>query len=105
VLDIEKVELVKAMTDETDDGIILAFLSLAGDAVYHAACPYRNSDKTSVVSEYEGVQIRAAAYYLNKRGAEGEKSHGENGISRTYENADLPNSLLREITPIVGVSR
>ena len=38
------------------------------------------------------------------RGAEGEKSHSENGISRTYENAELPDSLLREITPIAGVS-
>lgn len=105
MLDSEKVALVKAMTDETDEAIIMAFLSLAGDAVYHAACPYRNSDKNSVVSEYEGVQIRAAAYYLNKRGADGEKSHNENGISRTYENSDLPDSLLREITPIVGVSK
>ena len=105
MLDSEKVALVKAMTDETDEAIIMAFLSLAGDAVYHAACPYRNSDKISVVSEYEGVQIRAAAYYLNKRGADGEKSHNENGISRTYENSDLPDSLLREFTPIVGVSK
>ena len=102
--DAEKIALVKAMTDESNDTTISAFLSLAGDVIYHAACPYGNADKTAVIEEYSGVQCRAAVYYLNKRGAEGEKSHSENGISRTYENAELPDSLLREITPIAGVS-
>lgn len=100
-----KIALVKAMTDETDADTISAFLSLAGDAVYHAACPYGNADKEEVLSNYGGVQCRAAAYYLNKRGADGERTHNENGINRGYENADLPDSLLREITPIAGVSR
>ena len=101
----DKIALVKAMTDETNETTISAFLSLAGEAVYHAACPYGNADKDKVIEEYSGVQCRAAAYYLNKRGADGEKTHNENGISRGYENADLPDSLLREITPIAGVSR
>lgn len=103
--DTDKFALIKAMTDETDDSVISAFLSLVADAVYHAACPYGNADKAAVIEEYGGVQCRAAAYYLNKRGADGEKSHAENGVNRVYENADLPESLLREITPIAGVSR
>lgn len=103
--DIEKIAFVKSMTDETDETTISAFLSLAGEAVYHVACPYGNANRNDVIAEYGGVQCRAAAYYLNKRGADGEKTHNENGISRGYENADLPDSLLREITPIAGVSR
>ena len=39
---------------------------------------------------------------LNKRGAEGEVSHTENGISRTYEKADIPTSMLRTIVPHCG---
>ena len=103
--DAEKIEIVKAMTDETNDTTISAFLSIAGEAVYHAACPYGNGSRDKVLEEYSGVQCRAAAYYLNKRGADGEKSHNENGISRSYESGDLPESLLREITPMAGVSR
>ena len=40
---------------------------------------------------------------LNKRGAEGQTSHSENGISRSYENADIPESMLKSIIPFCGV--
>lgn len=100
-----KIVLVRNMTDEADTDIISAYLDLAGDAVYHAADPYKTMDKAAVLEEYGGVQAKAAAYYLNKRGAEGETSHGENGISRGYEAADLPDSLLKEITPIAGAAK
>lgn len=100
-----KIVLVRNMTDEADTDIISAYLDLAGDAVYHAADPYKTMDKAALLEEYGGVQAKAAAYYINKRGADGERTHNENGINRGYENADLPDSLLREITPIAGVAR
>ena len=103
--DTDKIVLVKAMSDETDDAVISAFLSMAGDAVYHYADPYKTTDKETVLDEYGGVQARAAAYYLNKRGADGQTSHSENGISRGYETGDLPESLKREITPICGITK
>ena len=40
---------------------------------------------------------------LNKRGAEGQLQHTENGIQRQYENADVPASMLKPVTPHVGV--
>lgn len=102
--DAEKTLLVQAMTDEESAEVISAFLDLAGDAVYHYADPYGTTEKAVVLERYGGVQAKAAAYYLNKRGAEGQVSHSENGIARGYENADLPFSLLQEITPICGVT-
>lgn len=101
--DAAKIVLVQSMTDETDADVISAFLDLAGDAVYHYADPYKQTDKETLLEHYGGVQARAAAYFLNKRGAEGEITHNENGINRAYEKADLPESLLHEITPICGV--
>lgn len=98
-----KIAIVKNMTDETDTDVISAFLELAGDAIYHYADPYKSADKNAILEQYGGVQTRAAAYFLNKRGADGEKGRGENGTTITYEAADLPPSLLREITPICGV--
>lgn len=103
--DVEKITLVQAMTNEEDADVISAFLDLAGEAICHYADPYKTKDKESLLNEYYGVQVRAAAYYINKIGAEGQISHSENGISRTYENAELPDSLLREITPICGAVR
>lgn len=39
---------------------------------------------------------------LSKMGAEGEKSHSENGISRTYgSDDDYPNDLLKQIIPLI----
>ena len=102
--DAEKVLMVKAMTDETDDDIISAYLMLAGEAIYHHADPYRRKEKDSVLDDYNGLHVRATVYFLNKRGAEGESVHNENGINRAYESSDLPPSMLREITPIAGVS-
>ena len=56
-----------------------------------------------VPPKYELVHIEIAAYMLNKRGAEGEVTHSENGVSRTYEDGDIPPTLLRRITPVAGV--
>ena len=97
--DEEKVAMVKAMTDETDGEVVSAFLSLAGESIYRYADPYGVNEKETILERYGGVQVRAAAYLLNKRGAEGQSSHSENGISRGYESGDLPVSLLKEITP------
>jgi hypothetical protein len=49
------------------------------------------------------LQIQIALFLYNKQGAEGEKEHVENGVSRYYENADIPSSLLDDITPLVVV--
>ncbi len=48
---------------------------------------------------YKDLQIRIAVEMFNKRGAEGEVAHSENGISRTYQSANVSEDLLKEITP------
>ena len=98
----EKIAIVKGMSGEANDDTISAFLLMAGETIYRYADPYGKSSKEKILDTYGATQAKAAAYYLNKRGADGQKSHTENGISRSYENGDLPDSLLREITPICG---
>lgn len=56
----------------------------------------------TVPNRYGSVQVRIAVELFNKRGAEGQTSHSENGISRTYESVGVSPSLLREIKPFVG---
>ena len=56
-----------------------------------------------IEDRYKDLQIRIAVEMYNKQGAEGETSHSENGISRSYSSASVSEELLREITPKAGV--
>ena len=106
--DIEKLALCGEMVGQPataegwSDDVLNAYLAIAGRKIINRAYPYDNT-VTEVPARYEYLQCEIAAYLLNKRGAEGEISHSENGINRTYENADVPDSMLREITPMCGV--
>ena len=99
----EKLAALKAMVGENDtDEVLSTYLTLAGRKIIAKAYPYKD-DVTEVPAKYDFLQVEIAAYMLNKRGAEGQTSHSENGISRSYENADIPSSMLKTITPHVGV--
>lgn len=101
----EQLVILKSMVGNDDsDEVLLAYLSLAGRKIINRAFPFKR-DTTEVPSEYTALQVEIAAYLLNKRGAEGETSHSENGISRQYENGDVPESMLKSITPYCGVIR
>ena len=101
----EKLTLLKAMVGESDtEEVLLAYLNIAGNKILNRAYPY-GTDETEVPKRYEFLQCEVAAYLLNKRGAEGQTSHSENGISRSYESADVPESMLGAVTPMVGVLR
>lgn len=61
-----------------------------------------NSDITTVPERYEGVQLQLAIRYFNRQGAEGEVTHNENGINRTYGSVN-DEDLLSEVTPYAKV--
>ncbi len=101
--DTEKLIALRAMVGGSDDSEVLStYLKLAGRKIIARAFPYDQS-VAEVPAQYETLQLEIAAYMLNKRGAEGQTSHSENGISRAYESADVPASMLKVITPCCGV--
>lgn len=105
--DNDKLSLLRTMLGEPDgeswsDKVLTAFLKIAGQKIISRAYPY-DTTVTEVPERYSMLQCEIAAYLLNKRGAEGQTSHSENGISRSYENADVPESMMRVIVPYVGV--
>lgn len=75
---------------------ILEFYLNRADAII---CDLRNS--TTVEPQFEYAQILLAVELYNKRGAEGQTGHSENGISRNYEASDISPSLLNTINPFV----
>ena len=99
----EKLTTLKAMVGSSDsDEVLSTYLGFAGSKILAKAYPYQN-DVTEVPAQYAHLQVEIAAYMLNKRGAEGETSHSENGVSRSYEDGDIPPTLLRRIVPTAGV--
>jgi hypothetical protein len=99
----DKLQTLKLLTGATDseDDLLLALLSLAEGKILERLYPYDHSKET-LPTRYVGKQIEIAVYLYNKQGAEGQTAHSENGISRTYESADVPESMLRGIAPFVG---
>ena len=101
----EKLTLLKAIVGGSDtDDVLLAYLDIAGRKIINRAYPF-DPDVIEVPKRYEFLQCEIASYLLNKRGAEGQTGHSENGISRSYESADVPESLMAAITPSCGVIR
>lgn len=104
----EKLTMIRVMGNVSNDDenwsddILLTYLAVAGRKIIDRAYPYDETVE-EVPRRYELLQCEIVVYLLNKRGAEGETSHSENGIGRTYENADIPESMLSIITPFCGV--
>ena len=107
MFEVEKLTLLRAMVGQPDagewtDDILLSYLAIAGEKIIRRAYPYDDT-VTEVPRRYGYLQCEIANYLLNKRGAEGQVSHSENGINRTYGSADVPEALLGEVVPHVGV--
>ena len=106
--EIEKLSLLRVMvgqpaTDENwSDDVLTSYLKIAGEKIIIRAYPYDDT-VTEVPRRYGVLQCEIAQYLLNKRGAEGQTAHSENGVNRTYESADVPESLMGEVIPHVEV--
>ena len=106
--EIEKLALCRVMVAQPDtaegwsDDVLNAYLTIAGRKIINRAYPFDDT-VTEVPTRYGYLQCEIAAYLLNKRGAEGETAHSENGINRTYENADVPDSMLSDVIVHCGV--
>ena len=94
--------LLTDATGVTDTDTLLAYLTMAGQMILNRCYPFEKT-VTEVPECYKPNQVEWAAYLINKRGAEGETRHNENGIDRTYEAASIPDSMLRQVVPYAKV--
>ena len=86
-----------------ESSTLLVYLQVAGKAIMNKAYPFQNAARPADVPEqYHELQAEIAAYLMNKRGAEGQTRHDENGITRTYQNADIPDDMLKQVVSHVG---
>jgi hypothetical protein len=90
------------ITEKVTDAELEDILESAKAVILSRRFPF-GEYPAEIEDRYKDLQIRIAVEMFSKRGAEGEVSHSENGISRTYASAGVSEDLLKEITPKVGV--
>lgn len=90
------------ITEKVNDSELEDILESAKAVILSRRFPFGEQPE-EIENKYKDLQIRIAVEMFNKRGAEGETAHSENGVSRTYASANVSEDLLSEITPKVGV--
>ena len=93
-----KIRITENVTDEELEDI----LESAKAVILTRRFPF-GEQPDEIENRYKDLQIRIAVEMFNKRGAEGETAHSENGVSRSYASANVSEDLLKEITPKVNV--
>ena len=88
--------------DTADEKLLSMLVDIAEGIVLNKRYPFGSPEGATVPSQYEHIQLQIAVELFSKMGAEGQTAHNENGISRTYEAADVSPSLLRRIIPVCG---
>ena len=90
------------ITEKVDDKELEDILESAKAVILSRRFPF-GEQPIEIEDKYKDLQIRIAVEMFNKRGAEGETAHSENGVSRSYASANVSEDLLKEITPKAGV--
>ena len=99
----EKLTMMQVMIDgrEEDTNLLFTYLRMAGQIIINRAYPFGSPDD-EVPARYGALQCEMAAYLYNKRGAEGQTTHDENGVKRVYAAGSIPDDMLNQIVPFVG---
>lgn len=99
------IDKLKGLSFEQDEDTLVLYLDMAKDKIMRKVYPFGYDEQMDLPSKYENLQIEIALYLLNKRGAEGEIIHNENGINRHYADGDVPESMLRGVYPFCSPIR
>lgn len=97
-----QIDRLKIRTKETDEPLLNELLETAKNVILARRFPF-GAQPTELEPRYLDLQVRIALDIYNKQGAEGEKSHTENGVTRTYGAENVSTDLLGEIVPMCGV--
>lgn len=110
--DADKLARVQALVGndpDATDNLINIYLEDAKATIMHRLYPFRvpiisdedgNEYEVDMPSRYDILQCKLASRYFFRRGAEGENSHNENGIYRTYGSVN-DEDLLMEVVQVI----
>lgn len=90
---------IRIAPDTGTDEMLNDILDVAGSLILNKMYPFGAPDGTTVPTRYEQLQIQLAVELYSQRGAEGQISHSENGINRSWPEK---NRLLAQVLPHCG---
>lgn len=101
----EKLTILKALlrADDSEDSLLETYLDVAEQEILTWRYSYASEMPAEVPVEYEMTQIHAVIAGYSISGAEGEVTHSENGISRTFKYEDMVNYIRSHVIPIAKV--
>ena len=85
--------------DVADTEVLKSELLTARDMILNKMYPFGYEDGMEVPSNYDRLQVKLAIELYSQRGAEGQTSHGENGVTRTWPEVSR---ILKQVTPHCG---
>lgn len=88
--------------DTASDDLLSYLLEQAEGICLNRRYPFGCPEDASLSPMHEQIQLRVAVEIFSKMGADGQLSHQENGVMRTWEAGDISPSLLRHIVPVCG---
>lgn len=92
---------LKLRTGELNEAILEDCMESAKSAIMSRRFPFHEWPQ-EIEPRYLDLQFRCAMEIYAKIGGEGEISHSENGISRTWRSSWISEELLAEVVPVVG---
>lgn len=101
--ELEQLKSLLVINNTDEDAMLTTYLNLAGMKILHKMYPFGQPDDAEVPSRYKSRQIEIAMYMYLKRGAEGQLTMTENGITRQYARGDIPAEMLSDIPSFVRV--
>ena len=102
--DNEKIAMVQKLVEKDPDATsenVSVYLSLAKEKMLMRLYPF-NDMQTVLPEKYDATQCELASRLFLRKGGEGESSHNENGVSRSYGSVD-DEDILSRLTPYAGV--
>ena len=96
----EKIEQMLVMIGEDyPPNLLGVYLRQAKQLILNKRFPFEEQP-TDVEAKYEQLQIELAIALFNERGAEGQKSHNENGVSRSWRTKE---EIMHDVIPCASV--
>ena len=97
----EKIEQIQIMLgDDFEPKVLNVYLRQAKQQILNKRFPYGYEPEQEIEPQYEQLQIELAIVLFNERGAEGQSSHNENGVSRSWRTKD---QIMNDVVPYASV--
>lgn len=102
-MDIDILAMLQRRLGDMDEDVLLDYILVAQHIILERRYGLIDNYPTIFPDRYLITAFQVALYLINRDGSEGQMSHSEGGITRTYRNANIPEDLLTDVIPFGGV--